>query len=98
MKHTERGFAIHYFTDRYGVECSLQKSSLATEDCIWIGANKIGLKRFEPGKGWEDVPLRDDGFPGGVTHQANTRMHLTRLQVEKLLPLLDKFVTTGELE
>ena len=34
---TERGFDFAAFTDRYGKSCSLQKSSLATEDCIWLG-------------------------------------------------------------
>lgn len=37
---TERGFAFGKFKDRYGVECSLQKSSLATEDCIWLGVHE----------------------------------------------------------
>ena len=97
MKHTSRGFAIHEFTDRNGNKCSLQKSSIATEDCIWIGCDEIGLKRFEPEKGWTGVPLADD-FPEGVSHIANNRMHLTRLQVEKLLPILDRFVATGEIE
>jgi hypothetical protein len=34
---TSRGFAIVEWRDRYDVPCSLQKSSLATEDCIWLG-------------------------------------------------------------
>jgi hypothetical protein len=34
---TERGFAIVEWRDRYDVPCTLQKSSLATEDCIWFG-------------------------------------------------------------
>ena len=97
MKHTPRGFAIHTFTDRNGNKCSLQKSSIATEDCIWIGCDEIGLKRFDPGKGWSNVNLQQD-HPNGVTHIANNRMHLTRLQVEKLLPILDRFVSTGEIE
>jgi hypothetical protein len=36
---TERGFVIYNFTDRYGFPCSLQRSSIATEDCIWLGVN-----------------------------------------------------------
>ena len=97
MKHTSRGFAIHEFTDRNGNKCSVQKSSIATEDCIWMGCDEIGLKRFEPGRGWSNVELQQD-HPNGVTHIANNRMHLTRLQVEKLLPILDRFVSTGEIE
>lgn len=41
IKKTERGFALAEFVDRYGAKCSLQKSSLATEDCIWLGVNEI---------------------------------------------------------
>lgn len=33
----DRGFLKGSFKDRYGEECSIQKSSLATEDCIWLG-------------------------------------------------------------
>lgn len=97
MERTERGFSYHTFTDRNGVECSLQKSSIATEDAIWLGATEIGLKRFEPFIGWSDVKLPDGG-PGGVTYIANNRMHLTREQVAELLPLLQLFVQTGEID
>lgn len=34
---TQRGFNKMEFKDRYGNECSIQKSSLATEDAIWFG-------------------------------------------------------------
>lgn len=64
---TQRGFSIVNFTDLYGAECSLQKSSLATEDAIWLGVD-------------------------------TARMHLTQEQVSELLPLLQKFVNTGELQ
>jgi hypothetical protein len=97
MGRTERGFARMEFTDRNGVTCSLQKSSLAFEDCIWLGCNDIGLKRFTPGNvGWEDIPLINDA-PYGITHIANTRMHLSREQVAMLLPHLQRFVEAGEL-
>lgn len=36
----DRGFLKGEFTDRYGEKCSIQKSSLATEDCIWLGQDK----------------------------------------------------------
>ena len=93
-KHTGRGFAIYEFEDRYGVDCSLQKSSLAFEDCVWLGANTIGLKEFKSGHGWTDVELENT-----IEHHfnANNRMHLTREQVSKLLPILKKFVDTGEI-
>jgi hypothetical protein len=93
---TERGFARVEFKDRNGENCSLQKSSLAFEDCIWLGCNEIGLKRFTPGAGWADVPLEQNA-PYGVAHLANTRMHLTREQVADMLPYLQRFAATGEL-
>jgi len=37
---TERGFALIVFKDRYNFGCSLQKSSLAEEDCIWFGVHE----------------------------------------------------------
>lgn len=95
---TSRGFARAEFVDRYGVKCSLQASSLATEAAVWLGANEIGLKRFTPGKGWEDVDLPDGVPPDGVSYIANTRMHLTQDMVRALLPALTRFAETGELE
>lgn len=90
VEKTERGFARIDFTDRYGVKCSLQKSSLATEDAIWLGCNEADPKILVPGSGW--VPLL---LPEGSS--ANTRMHLTQQQVKKLLPHLLRFVETGEI-
>lgn len=93
---TERGFALGKFTDRNGIECSIQKSSIATEDCIWFGADKLGIKEFEAYKGWKDRPEFDEST---IEHHyiGNTRMHLTQKQVQELLPLLQKFAETGEL-
>jgi hypothetical protein len=73
----------------------LQESSLATEACVWLGCKEIGLKRFTPGLGWEDVPLEQN--PNGVYHNANTRMHLTQAMVRQLLPALQYFADHGEL-
>lgn len=37
MKRTERGFAIYTeFKDLYGKNIAVVKSSLATQDCVWI--------------------------------------------------------------
>lgn len=93
---TDRGFAIAEFTDARGQTCSLQKSSRADDDHVWLGCDEINLKRFEPYKGWSDVKLEQDA-PNGITHIANTRMELTRDMVRKLLPALQHFADTGEL-
>ncbi len=68
VKHTSRGFAIVNFKDHYGLHCSLQKSSLADQDAIWLGGNGAD------------------------------RMHLTQDHVAALLPILQRFVETGEIE
>lgn len=92
--YTNRGFAIYEFKDANGVQCSLQKSSSAMEDKIWIGANEIGLKIFRAGQGWENVALENTIKSHYI---ANNRMHLTREQVIELLPILEKFALTGEI-
>ncbi|KFC62743.1 hypothetical protein FF80_03310 [Devosia sp. LC5] len=91
---TNRGFGRIEFTDLYDVPCSVQASSLATDDAIWFGANEIGLKHFQYGKGWQDIPTPHEMHDHW---SANTRMHLSRDQVAALLPILEHFVRTGEL-
>lgn len=38
VTQTDRGFDLIEFVDMYGLACSLQKSSLATEDAVWLEA------------------------------------------------------------
>ena len=98
-KNTSRGFSLYEFRDRNGIECSLQKSSIATENCIWLGANELGIQEFvayrEP-NAWEPRPEFDKHT---MEHHfvANNIMHLSREQVAELLPVLQKFVETGEI-
>ena len=92
---THRGFALGKFTDLYGVNCSIQKSSLASDDAIWLGVDdadpKIMASRIMAGgTGWVKYIL-----PDGVL--LNTHMHLNRKQVAELIPVLQKFVDTGEI-
>ena len=91
LEQTNRGFDLVKFKDRNGVECSLQKSSIATEDCIWLGCNDASPQVLIPGQGWQPVSL-----PSGDVI-ANTRMHLNQKQVKEILPYLQKFAETGEL-
>ena len=102
IEKTERGFAILRFEDSYGISCSLQKSSIATRDSIWLGvddpnpkilanlAEKFGIYTKQK-VGWIEYPI-----PKEVS--LITRMHLNREQVTQLIPVLQKFVDTGELE
>jgi hypothetical protein len=47
LNATGRGFSRGEFTDLYGEPCSIQDSSLATDDAIWLGAdaNRMHLSR-----------------------------------------------------
>jgi len=96
---TERGFDIYQFKDEGGNECSIQKSSRAMEDCIWLGSNKIGLQEFVAYRNpaWKS---REEFDEHTIEHHfvANNRMHLTRDTVAELIPILQKFVDTGELK
>jgi len=93
---TSRGFNLIKFNDLYDIECSIQKSSLATDDAIWFGVNDadphiMASKTLQGGTGWVRYDVPDDV-------SFNTRMHLNREQVKELLPILKKFVKTGNLE
>jgi len=39
LESTSRGFLRGEFLDRGGETCSIQKSSAALEDCIWLGCD-----------------------------------------------------------
>ena len=41
--HTSRGFSLIEFEDSNKQECSIQKSSIAMEDLVWIGAGSIRM-------------------------------------------------------
>lgn len=98
---THRGFPLFNFTDYYDAPCSVQKSSLADTDAIWLGvddpapqvmasqASSVGVQTQQT-TGWVPYPI-----PKSVS--LTTRMHLTRAQVKELLPILRHFVKTGEL-
>jgi len=40
---TARGFARIDFTDEYGNKCSLQESSWAEKDAIWLGVDETRM-------------------------------------------------------
>jgi hypothetical protein len=95
MERTVRGFDYTEFKDMYGECCSLQKSSLATEDAIWLGVNNpqvkiLSSKITEGATGWTKLPV-----PEGV--EINGRMHLNQEQVAALIPVLQRFVVTGDI-
>ncbi|WYV99119.1 hypothetical protein Amme3_00123 [Pseudomonas phage vB_PpuM-Amme-3] len=98
---TERGFSVIEFKDCYGEKCSIQKSSLASEDAIWFGVDDANPQIMasqalahgvdtDKTVGWVEYPLPKEVL-------LSTRMHLTREQVAELLPILQHFVNTGEI-
>lgn len=91
IQATDRGFPIAYFKDRYNTQCHIQKSSLAGEDCIWLGINEADPQILVPGEGWKPFPIPKEVF-------INTAMHLTQDQVRELLPMLQRFADTGEIQ
>lgn len=96
IKTTERGFDYTEFNDANGTPCNIQISSAVRDEyLIWFGAEDIGLKHFKAGQGWKDVELTNTTEEHYV---ANNRMHLTQSQVRDLLPVLQRFADTGELE
>jgi len=98
---THRGFDHIEFEDSYNEKCSIQKSSLATAHAIWLGvddaspqimasqAAQHGVDTAET-TGWVPFPIHEDVL-------LTTRMHLTQEKVAELLPILQKFVDTGEI-
>lgn len=92
MEKTNRGFHIKKFKDLYGEECSIQHSSLATDDAIWLGVDNPELVVFEDENMGKYITT-----PMPKTFSVHSRMHLNREQVEELLPILQHFVETGEL-
>jgi len=92
MEKTNRGFNISKFKDSYNKECSLQQSSSAMDDYIWLGIDKPNLVVFEDeNKGKYIETIMPPNF------SVSSRMHLNREQVAELLPHLQRFVETGEL-
>lgn len=93
LQKSDRGFLFGEFIDRCGDKCSIQESSLATEDAIWFGIDSPKLTVFEDENMGRYVTTE---MP--KTFSVNSRMQLTREMVEELLPILQNFVATGELQ
>ena len=91
LNETSRGFIRGNFVDFYNVECNIQESSIAEPKCIWVGCSQPEPKQLIPGRGWVDFELP----PESIT---NTRMHLNQEQAAALIPLLQRFVETGQLQ
>ena len=97
---TNRGFNIYEFKDTYGAECSLQKSSSAMEDKIWLGVNDANpLIMASQAKEFGVTPTENNGwvkYPIPKEVLLTTRMHLNRSQAWWLTKRLFRFAITGK--
>ena len=92
-KITKRKFKLVNFKDKNNVSGSIQMSSLATDECIWFGCDDVDPQYFIP---YVNPSWRKLEKPQGSTEWVfNSRMHLNRKQVAKLIPILQKFVKKG---
>jgi hypothetical protein len=88
----QRGFKGGKFKDSYNNECAIQKSSSAMDDYIWLGIDKPKLTVFKDENMGEYLETK---LP--ENWRVYSKMHLSREQVAELLPILQKFVDTGDL-
>lgn len=99
MGTTPRNLPVGTFADFNGNRCSVQMSSLANLEAIWLGVDDASPKVLHSDAknlgvdtdktfGWVEYPI-----PPEVS--LTTRMHLSREQVAALLPILHRFVDTG---
>jgi hypothetical protein len=98
---TSRGFALYKFIESNGNICSIQKSSAAEQDLIWLGCDKLDIQGFTPygqPESWASITEEQINEKFGTKHiNGNNRMHLSRETVSKLIPILQKFVDTGNI-
>lgn len=108
---TARGFEVKHFKDTYGMDCSIQESSSAEEEKIWLGVHSAPVRVM-----WKDVPkflesvkgIKKD-FPetnewGWCTVNlpdealVESRMHLNKEQAKWLVKELKYFIKYGYLK
>lgn len=106
---TERGFEVNHFKDTYGFDCSIQDSSLATDDRIWLGVHNAPIKIMKKDiADWRmcDI-IPDDGMTNEygwctvklpVTALVESRMHLNRKQARELAEELLYFADNGHIK
>jgi hypothetical protein len=92
---TNRGFALIEFEDLYEHQCSIQESSLASKDAIWMGIDDanpqiMASKVREDLTGWLKYPIPEDVM-------LTTRMHIDKEQAKEIIEILQTFVDTGRL-
>lgn len=105
---TNRGFYRGNFTDALGEKCSIQESSTATEERIWLGIDKPKLTAMSinvsglPPIEWipDEGSTKTTGWSTAVLPEGTHifgRMELNREMCGKLGRILTHFAETGEL-
>ena len=99
INRTGRGFELIEFKDIYGITCSIQQSSLATEPALWLGVNDAGAKVMKseaPLVGLAAQPPIEGWMPYPIPKQVllSTRMHLNAKQVKVLIRHLQAWLKT----
>lgn len=104
---TARGFEVNHFKDTYDLDCSIQDSSIATDDRIWLGVHnapiKIMVKDINAFRACDIVP------EGANEHSwctvelpeealVESRMHLNRKQARELAEELLYFADNGHIK
>ncbi len=92
IKPTARGFLRADFKDRYGLNCSIQESSIASEACLWLGANQGNHAKGTTGQNWTDEELNE------MNINCMARMHLTQELAGELAKQLAYFAEYGHLK
>ena len=107
---SKRGFDKLLFKDYYNNGCSLQISSLASDECVWLGienaqpriltrdAIRLGLlKEAEAPHNCYGEPCGWVEYPVPEEVSFTTRMHLSRKQILKLALKLLEFAFCGKI-
>lgn len=95
VSKTNRYFDIIEFEDMYGECCSIQTSSNAESEAVWVGITKVqpiimAIDLDLNFGGWVKYPI-----PENVV--INSRMHLNRDQAKEIAKILFDFAETGEI-
>jgi hypothetical protein len=96
---TDRGFAYAEFEDIYGIKCSIQESSLATEYALWLGVDDPSPKIMASQAAEYGIATTKDvgwiPYPIPMAVSLVTRMHLSQERAKELIAVLQRFVETG---
>lgn len=100
---TDRWYHLYRFKDRLWTVCNIQKSSRATEDCIWLwvedcnpqimvsDAKKLWIPTDDNEVWWIDFKV-----PKEVV--LTTRMEINKEQAKELVLKLNRFIETWDIK